>query len=560
MTHNDDINILHRKFQRAEKARRHAEQLLEARSLELYQSLQDAESNERMLHDAVEAMVEGVLFTDPHDNVLLSNSRLAELYPAIAEKLVKGSNIRGLLPLVFEHPAYAERLKLVRSPTMFTVDTEEGRMIAVSANFTSDGMIVSTHRDVTTEHEVENERRKLLMDAARAQRLESIGRMSKLIAHDFNNIISSIKGYAGFLQDDLSASNCKERNYVRNILKGTDLAEKLITQVLEYGHRQKTSGQVVALLPVLEDVIELCAPELPESVEIRPEFPEEPSWVLGHESRLNQMFSNLLRNAIHALGDRPGRISLVVETFPQLAARSAENHHPDVPGKGRFMVHEGLLIFPLPCVRISILDTGCGMTRDVIKKVFEVYYSTSQIKTHGGLGMPSVLETVRECGGGVRILSKPDHGTTVEIILPLTKPALANFKSRAGAPPSVGDTQSHILVIDDDRKVGELLCEILERAGHLAELMTSATEAHADLLADPGRWHLVVSDQSMPGINGTEIHRSLRDHGIQLPFILVSGIPISEDDSDSAVLMESFLEKPIDPDRLLALVDTLLNG
>ena len=547
----EELERLRRRLERERAARAEAERLLEGKADELFESLERAREGERLLNSALNSMSDGLLLTDDQNNVILSNEQLRLLYPEFARHLSPGNNLAGHFDLLLDNSDYRAASKGKLPTRFFELSTDDGRTLSVGVRLTREGWISSTHRDISDAKEREEERRSLLVDLLAAQRMESIGKMSGMIAHDFNNIIASIKGYAGFLDEDLPGEGYA-RESVRRILSATERAAGLIEQILVYGKQRQLPKHPVSVVPVLEDCRDMAVANNQRA--FAPEFdaPEAPLWVRGDESQLSRLFTNLMNNAIQSLETDDGTVDLFVEEVESFDADSTPSPERFDRRSGAGTNHAGVGAIGVPCVKVTVADNGCGIDSEVIDRIFDLYFTTRSADRNVGLGMASVADVVTDMGGCVRVTSRPGTGTAIEVVLPITTPEAPTGRVEK-EPSDAGNaaTAAEVLVIDDEEDVGLLIVGMLERDGISATCITAPQLAEQLLLDRPDRWQLVICDQIMGSYRGSDLLHRLRDSDIRIPFILCSA---RIDTADSALLDElgdRFIPKPIDRDQLL---------
>jgi signal transduction histidine kinase len=546
----DSPKSLQRRYEREKAARLEAESLLEEKASELYETLMRVNSSEALLRSALNSMTDGLLLTGPEEEVILVNQQIGLIYPEYSDHLVQHATLTGKFTPLLENPDYRAMVEQGASEAYFEIELGDDRVIAVGVRLTREGFMASTHRDITGIRQGERERRRLLMDLMSAQRLQSIGRMSSMIAHDFNNIVASIKGYAGFLEEDLPADSLLHDSASR-ILTSTRKAQALIRQILEYGNQRQLARQQVSLIPVLEDCLDMLDPKAVDSVNIVFDPPEEPIWIEADEIRLSRMFTNLIANALQAMSGRRGELTLAFDRFESLDLSEITCNHPGLDMGKLASVMVGLDLFVTPCVRVAILDNGTGMDPKLMGRAFEIYFSTRKDGKTGGLGLASVADIAIDFGGAVKLSSQLDAGTVTEVVLPIAMEAGYSAQSR---PPTLEDTLFDVMVIEDDEDVGQMMQLMLERANIRTRLYTCPQAAMKDLLADPDRWKVVVSDQIMPNMKGTEIYQGLLDAGIDIPFILCTAQVDAESAGIASNLRSDLVTKPIDKDELISRV------
>lgn len=538
-----------RRFQRERTARLQAERLLEEKADELYESLMQVQSSENLLRSALTSMADGLLLTNQYHEVILANQQLGVLYPEQADLFQRGANLVGSFDELLSHPSYLEMLDEGGQEAFFEIELPGEHVVSVSVSYTREGFIASTHRDITQLKAAEEERRRLLVDLLRSQRMETIGRMSGMIAHDFNNIIASIKGYAGFLLEDL-VDDSGSKDSARRIATAAEKGQQLIQQILEYGKQQQAPRHRVSLIPVLEECLDMVGSTLPQDIELGFKPPEQPIWVEANETRLSQLFMNLLTNALRAVGSSNGRLSIIFDCFDRLELGQEQSKHPDFPAGAICSAFSGQVSFASPCVRVSVIDTGVGIEPAVMDRIFEMYFTTRDA-SHGGVGMSSVADITADYGGGIKLTSLPGTGTAVEIVFPRVDPSPSLPGSDTPMSSYVDARACDVMVIDDDENVGDMIRQVLERNGITAECYTSAQTALDLLLEDHSRWKVILSDQIMPQLKGSDIFVRLREAGISTPFIMCSAQidPASAEIHDW--LKDDFVRKPIVQQELL---------
>ncbi len=540
-----------KRFERERAARIEAERLLEKISGELYQSLLETKESQDMLQSAMSSMADGFLLLNANDEVILSNEQIRKIYANRRHIFDTGHSILEEFQELVSHPEYVAVKSGSRPEAYFEIEYVDETIVSVSMASTPEGHLASTHRDITALKKSEIEKRELLVDLMRSQRMEAIGRMSGMIAHDFNNIIAAIQGFAGFLQEDLPEDPALH-DMVHRIISATSRAQDLIKQILEHGNQQQASVHQVSLIPVIDDCVDMLLPTLESKVHIDIDAPEKPIWVEGNESRLGQLFTNLLTNSARAIKEKSGSIYIAVEVHEGF---EFQDYHPPgsqiSPASDSAITVLGNLSYSGNCVVVNILDTGCGMTQIECDRIFEMYFTTRENAIHGGVGMSSVAEVVTEYEGGIQVSSKENIGTIVTVVFPLLKKLNLASDPFKQDNSNTKNQQFDILLVDDDINVGEMVKKMLERSGISVEYLSSSKRAADIITENPFRWKLIVSDQIMPDLKGTDLYLALRDRQIDLPFVICSGKIDTESEMVIRALKIDVIPKPIDKETLL---------
>jgi len=354
------------------------------------------------------------------------------------------------------------------------------------------------------------------------------------------------------LFEDLRSDPASQESADR-ILSASQKGEDLIRQILEYGNQQQAPRHRISVAPVLEDCVDLISPTLADSIELAFEAPDDPLWIEANETRLNRLFVNLLTNARQAMEGREGELKVVVEPFERFSSENWADQAGHLNPTNTHFARSGAESFDVPGVSISIVDSGSGISSDDMGRIFEMYFSTKTKGSHRGVGMSSVADVVGDYGGGIQMTSEYQVGTVAQVVFPTT--LKHDAEQSQPNPISVNDgARRDVLIIDDDESVGLMACEMLERAGISTEFKSSATESLDLLLADPGRWKMVVSDQIMPNFKGSEILARLRDEKIDIPFVICSARVDTGSQKTMDLLNDPILRKPIDREAFLATV------
>jgi PAS domain S-box-containing protein len=380
--------------------------------------------------------------------------------------------------------------------------------------------IVLNSRNVT-------ERKRLEAQLHQSQRLESVGRLAGGIAHDFNNFLSVIRGYARFLVDELPA-DAPMRADAEEIENAAERASRLTNQLLVFSRHERVQHGAVDVAQVLSGINSLLARTLGENVPLYTDVERPLRPVEADPSQIEQVLVNLAVNARDAMpGGGELRISLA-----------------NVRGGGP----EGS-----DAVRLTVRDTGTGMSRAVVERAFEPFYTTKPKGEGTGLGLATVYGIVTQARGTIAIDSAPGAGTTIEVMLPATDSPAADESTPAGeeSDASKGET---ILVVEDEAAVRKLTCRILTRAGY------NVLQA-ADGDAAVGAWHehrgeidLLVTDVVMPGMSGKELAETLGTKPV-----FMSGY------TDDVTLRHGvegprLVQKPFDANTLLSTVRSALDA
>jgi PAS domain S-box-containing protein len=380
-----------------------------------------------------------------------------------------------------------------------------------------------------------SERRRLEGQLRQAERLETIGRLAGGVAHDFNNVLTAVMGYAQIVERNVRAGQPADPEHVAEIRMAAERAAQLTRQLLGFSRPQLGEPRDLDVGAVLREMQRFLERMVGSRVTLGVSMPSEPLVVRIDPGQLQQIVLNLVVNARDATPDG-GVITLTatgvdVEGDEELASGSH--------------------------VAIVVSDTGVGMTPDVLRRVFEPFFSTKSPDKGTGIGLATVQRIVSVAKGAVRVESTPGRGTTFRVYLPHQRTAAAPSLPA----PRVGASGAHAgtaLLVEDDDPIRALTRQTLAEAGFRVIAARHVAEALA-LLGEPRpELALVVTDVVLPGASGKELVRMLRLTQPALPAVVMSGYTTENIDSLAADgARHRYLPKPFSPETLLAAIDEL---
>jgi len=348
------------------------------------------------------------------------------------------------------------------------------------------------------------ERKQLEDQYRQAQKMEAIGTLAGGIAHDFNNILAAIVGYSDLARMVLT-DNPEVRKYLAAVLQATRRAADLVRQILTFSRQQPLERRPIQLRPVVEETIELLRATLPSTIEIDTSLAKDTPTVLADATQIHQILMNLGTNAWHAMKDGTGRLQVALEPWVIDAAHPA----PDLRLRAGFYA------------RVTFRDTGCGMSPATLQRIFEPFFTTKPLGVGTGLGLAVVHGIMDTHDGAITVDSEPGKGTSFHLYFPADAGvAIPPPPKEIPVPRGHGE---RVLVVDDEEVIANLLQKSLTALGYEAEFFTNSSAALASVRADPPRFALVLTDQTMPGMTGLVFANQLRQIRPGLPVIMMSG-------------------------------------
>jgi signal transduction histidine kinase/CheY-like chemotaxis protein len=383
----------------------------------------------------------------------------------------------------------------------------------------------------------EVEREALEARLRQAQKMEAVGTLAGGIAHDFNNILGAILGYGEMALAGL-AEGSPPRRHVREMMTAGRRASGIIEQILAFSRRAEHARRPVRVQPIVEEAIGLLRASLPAAVTIRVHLEAEDAVVLSDPGQLHRVVMNLGTNAIQAMPE--GGVLDVALDMVRTAADLNLTSGPLAAGD---------------YVRLAVADTGRGMPEATLRRIFDPFFTTKAAGGGTGLGLSTVYGIATECGGAVEVRSRPGIGSRFEVYLAqAAEPAVAEedaAEPAAASPP--GGNGETILLVDDEEPLVRLGEEMLAALGYEPVGFGSAAEALAAFRADPRRFDLVLTDEAMPGMTGTQMAATLHRRRPELPVILMTGrLGPTEPGRMRAAGIRAVLKKPVRSGELAA--------
>jgi PAS domain S-box-containing protein len=353
--------------------------------------------------------------------------------------------------------------------------------------------------DITDRRRMERERERLQAELAQSQKMEAVGRLAGGVAHDFNNLLTAIGGYARLLEADLAAGAGDPAD-AAEIRHAADRAAALTARLLAFSGRHDAQPVTIDLAVAVNQILPMLRRIVPERIEIATELqPCAP--VMADPAELDQVIVNLVVNAADAM-PAIGRISI----------RVGASGHDDA------FVRSHVNSRPGPHARLTVTDIGSGMDEMTRAHIFEPFFTTKPAGQGTGLGLATVYGVVERMGGTIEVTSAPGFGSIFEIDLPASGPT-AGLAAEAAEQAAQAGTE-RILLVEDEPMVRQLATAALLRLGYRVVPLESPAEATGVPDSD---YDLLITDVVMPGMDGTELARTLRQGRPDLPVLFVSG-------------------------------------
>ncbi|MBT8043257.1 MAG: response regulator, partial [Pontiella sp.] len=383
---------------------------------------------------------------------------------------------------------------------------------------------VTISRDITQEKAIEKHLRQ-------QQKMNAVGELAGGVAHDFNNILTAILGYVALSMNSVEEDS-KLYGYLNEVVKAGDRATKLVRQILTFSRQEEQEFQPMELQAIIEDSLSMVETTMKKNIRIEKQIDPACGAILGDPTQIQQVMVNLGTNAAHALGKDEGGTLAVSLNQVKLPGEQPDEKVIDLA--------------PGDYVCITVRDTGCGMPSEVMDRIFEPYYTTKKKGEGTGFGLSIVHGIVRKHRGTITVESEEGQGTTFTIYFPLLRGAVGQAEPEVTRSAPEG-CHGHILFVDDDEQVLSMGQEILESYGYSVVTATNGRHALGTFTEDAGGFDALVTDYSMPEMNGHELIKQVLEIREDIPAILCSGFMEKVEGEDlSALGHAAYMAKPLD--------------
>ncbi len=378
--------------------------------------------------------------------------------------------------------------------------------------------LIGVARDIT-------QRRLLESQLYQAQKMESIGILAGGVAHDFNNILTAIIGYAEVARIETEPGSNIER-FLEEIFNSGLRARDLVRQILTFARQTDNKLKPTGIGIIVKDALGLLRSTLPATINIEHHVKSK-SIIMADPTQIHQIIMNLCTNASHAMEKEGGTLKVILDD-EQLGSEFT----------GRFPGLE-----PGVYSTLVIEDTGIGMSADVLESIFDPYFTTKALGEGTGLGLAVVHGIVKSCGGKIIVESQPGKGSTFKIYFPTIN---SNGQEKKTEFAGIAGGSEHILFLDDEVVIANMGRRLLESMGYRVTTRTSSIEGLELFRHKPGEFDLVITDMTMPNMTGDRLAAEMMLIRPDIPVILCTGYSKKISDKRASELgIRAFVLKPM---------------
>jgi len=524
------------------------EELVKERTREL-------EASEERYKAIFESTGSATIILDEDQTLLMVNARFLELSGWKKEELVGKKRLSELIV-----PEDLATLKLhcrqneSHKKNGHSPEHHELRFVTKNSGkrhvLVNEGLIPGTREsvvsllDITEKKNAEKRWRSLEKQLIKSQKMEAIGTLAGGIAHDLNNILSPILGYADMLMrnsDPVEATFKRSEKIQKAALRAADL----VSQILQFNRRDTEEKKAVKIDSVIQEVLKLLQGSIPSTINITDRIDNDCGYVEADPTQIHQVIMNLCTNAYHAMEETGGELVVSLTEV-------------ELPGDETFE-HQNLKNGRYICLGVE--DNGCGMDLTIQDRIFDPYYTTKEDGKGTGLGLSTVYSIVKNCKGDIVCTSNPGRGTCFKVLLPIVNVMSENGVFKQESKLSDEKMGSSLLVVDDDPDIADMCQEGFEAMGYKVKTLCSSVDALDYFKKYHDSIDLVVTDQTMPYKTGFDLARDMMAIRNDIPVILCSGHTGSVN-SESAVAagIKRFIMKPVTVDDLSRAIQLILNS
>jgi signal transduction histidine kinase/ActR/RegA family two-component response regulator len=429
-------------------------------------------------------------------------------------------------------------------------DTTEAELFRQNAADMSQELMLSSVRQHERTEELQKAYEKLKEEIAKreraeaqlrqAQKMEALGTMSGGIAHDFNNILAAIIGFTELVADHVPKES-REAHHLKRVMESSLRGRNLVRQMLTYSRKAEQEKKSLSLGSIVKETVKLIRATTPTTITITVNASGESGLILADPTQMQQVLVNLCTNAAYAMREKGGTLDIDLNGF----SVSPSNGNADGIEPGHYM-------------RLTVRDTGAGMPPDIMDRIFDPFFTTKGLGEGSGLGLSVVHGIVKQHNGYITVESEPGRGSTFTVYIPQIA---GELETDAVSDDEIPTGAERILFIDDEKALVEVGEDILAELGYDVTSRMNGKEALTLFKADPSRFDLVITDQTMPEMTGVELAKELLTLRADMPIIMCTGFSYVVDaDKAKAAGIRAFAMKPLTKREIARTIRKVLHG
>jgi len=375
----------------------------------------------------------------------------------------------------------------------------------------------------------------------KVQKLEAIGTLAGGIAHDFNNILSAILGYSEMAREDLP-DDSQARKDIDKVIEAGKRATELVRQILTFSRQDSQDFKPMQIQFIIKEALKLLRSTIPTTIEIRESIDTNCGPILANATQIHQLLMNLCTNAQYAMLEKGGILTVSLSRLDVPVASEIDN----------------VRLLRGTYAKLTVADTGIGMDSATLSKIFDPFFTTKEIGKGSGLGLSVVHGIVNTHNGRITVASRPGKGTEFNLYFPMIDIREQPEKQEDFGELPRGDER--VLVVDDVPEIVEMIHRMLEGLGYRVRSFTNSSAALHEFQKNTEAYDLVITDMTMPGLNGAELAGKILEERPRMPVIMCSGFSEIMDEAKAKALgIREYIMKPVVKSELAKVVRKVLD-
>ncbi|WP_321493870.1 PAS domain S-box protein [uncultured Desulfobacter sp.] len=363
--------------------------------------------------------------------------------------------------------------------------------------------ITGALQDISERIHADEEKKKLQQHLAQVRKMEAIGVLAGGIAHDFNNILSGVMGFTDLAMHEAKDNETLKR-YLDQVSASSLRARDLVRHILTFSRKSDVEKQPVDIKPIIKESLKFIRASLPASIKIQHDLKIEHGRVFGDATQVYQILMGLFTNAGYAMKDKGGVLDVILNRVKLDDTRTGYWRNISA---GEF-------------IEIIVSDTGCGIQEKYLDRIFEPFFTTKERGEGTGMGLATVYGIIKEMDGAISVYSEVGAGTTFRVLLPEHSQVQPSEKKVTAV---LKEGRGNILVVDDEKIIAEANCELLTMLGYSVTMLTDSIEAIENVKNNPTQYDLVLTDMTMPHMDGFELAKQIKKINPDISIVLVTG-------------------------------------
>jgi len=402
-------------------------------------------------------------------------------------------------------------------------------------------LVHGTIFDITSQKTAEETSLQLEEQMRHSQKLEAIGTLAGGVAHDFNNLLGIIMGYSDLALAEL-APDSRTYEKLRHVKKASLRAREIIKQLLTFSRKVGPKKQPLNLSTIITETMTFLHSTIPSSITFEWDPPENKMMVFADPTQMHQVIMNLCVNASQALGSREGIIAVEIN----------RKSHTELPA-ALTLPEESVGSY----ITVSVIDTGSGIPPEIIERIFEPYFTTRDTGKGTGMGLAVVHGIIENHGGDIIVENSTCEGTTFTFALPELSRTTDDTDTKTET--TITGSES-VLFIDDEEEITAIARLMLENRGFKVTIATDPVEALALFKKDPSAFDIVITDMTMPHLNGDQVFNEVRALRSDIPVVLCTGHSSIIDEQKAREMgIAAYILKPLSEAEFTGIVRTVLD-